>query len=305
MQSETIHFKPEELSLQKLHQTLLGTVGPRPIALASTVDSKGVPNLSPFSFFNAFGVNPTTLIFSPSRRGRDNTTKHTYENIREVPEVVINTVSYGMVQQISLASSEYSKGVNEFKKSGLTPLPSVTIAPFRVKESPVQFECKVHDIIETGDKGGAGNLVICRISMIHAKKDIYDADGEIDPHKMDLVGRLGRDFYCRASGDAVFEVEKPLKKTGIGVDALPSSVRDSRYLTGNDLGKLGNIENLPEDKEIESACKDSQVIRILESVSEHGERIARIHEYAHDLLEKGKNREALRILLCAEKHQRF
>ena len=207
-----IKIDPKNTAIPAVHQTLLGAIGPRPIAFASTVDADGNPNLSPFSFFNVFGVNPTTLIFSPSRKGRDNTTKHTYENLKEVPEVVINVVNYNMVQQTSLSSTEYPKGVNEFVKAGFTPIPSEMVIPARVKESPVQFECKVREIIETGDQGGAGNLVICEILLIHIDKSVLDDNGNIDPHKIDLVGRMGGDYYCRASGDAVFIVAKPLQK---------------------------------------------------------------------------------------------
>jgi flavin reductase (DIM6/NTAB) family NADH-FMN oxidoreductase RutF len=255
---DMIKIDPVQIPVPKLHQILLGTVAPRPIALASTIDSMGRPNLSPFSFFNVFGVNPTTLIFSPSRRSRDNTVKHTYENLKEVPEVVINMVNFAMVEQISLASSEYPKGVNEFVKAGLSPVPSERVKPFRVKESPVQFECKVRQIIETGDRGGAGNLVICEILLIHLQDSLFNEAGIIDPDKIDLVARMGGDYYCRASGDAVFMVRKPLKKLGIGIDNLPGNIRNSVYLSGNDLGKLGNIEALPAAHEIEEFMNEEQ-----------------------------------------------
>lgn len=246
-----IKIDPFQIPIPRLHQILLGTIAPRPIAFASTVDSQGRPNLSPFSFFNVFGVNPTTLVFSPSRRGRDNTVKHTYENLKEVPEVVINMVNFAMVEQVSLSSTEYPKGVNEFVKAGLTPVSSEKVKPFRVKESPVQFECSVRQIIETGDQGGAGNLIICEILLIHVQEDIFDESGSVDPDKIDLVARMGGDYYCRASGNAVFVVEKPLQKLGIGIDNLPETIRNSVYLSGNDLGRLGNIEVLPSPDEIE------------------------------------------------------
>ncbi|MDA3944475.1 MAG: flavin reductase family protein [Bacteroidetes bacterium] len=238
-------INPETFDQRKLHRLMLGSIAPRPIAFASTIDKAGNPNLSPFSFFNAFGVNPTTLIFSPSRRGRDNTTKDTFENLKEVPEVVINVVSFKMVQQMSLASSEYPKGVNEFKKSGLTALASETIRPFRVKESPVQFECTVRQIIETGDGPGAGNLIICEIKRMHIMEDVLDDQGEIDINKIDLVGRHGGDYYVRTSGDANFIVPKPLAKPGIGIDALPQKIKHHKLLSGNDLGRLGNLSSLP------------------------------------------------------------
>lgn len=288
---------PKNTPIPRVHGTLLSSIGPRPIAFASTVDKDGRPNLSPFSFFNVFGVNPTTLIFSPSRKGRDNTTKHTYENLKEVPEVVINVVNYNMVEQASLSSTEYPKGVNEFVKAGLTPIPSEKIKPSRVKESPVQFECKVREIIETGDQGGAGNLVICEILLIHVDGSVLDDKGNIDPHKIDLVGRMGGDYYCRASGDAVFIVEKPLQKLGIGIDLLPEYIKHSAYLSGNDLGKLGNIETLPSAEEIKE-FKDSksyQKIKVMLEKASDNERA--VFYYAKSLLEQSKVKEALKILM--------
>jgi flavin reductase (DIM6/NTAB) family NADH-FMN oxidoreductase RutF len=206
---EYLHFNPKELTIQKFQGLMQGAVAPRPIAFASTIDKEGNPNLSPFSFYNAFGTNPPILIFSPSRRGRDNTTKHTYENVKEVPEVVINVVNFGMVQQVSDASAEFPKGVNEFEMVGFTMQKSELVKPFRVQESPVQFECKVLQVIETCNQPAAGNLVICEILMMHVNPAILDESGRIDPHKIDLVGRLGRNYYVRASGNAIFEVAKP------------------------------------------------------------------------------------------------
>jgi flavin reductase (DIM6/NTAB) family NADH-FMN oxidoreductase RutF len=281
-----IKIDPNEIPIQKLHQTILGAVTPRPIAFASTIDKDGKPNLSPFSFYNAFGVNPTTLIFSPSRRGRDNTVKHTYENLKEVPEVVINTVTYDLVQQVNLSSTEYKKGVNEFIKSGLTPVLSEKIKPFRVKESPVQFECKVRDIIETGTGGSAANLVICEILMIHLNESILDEDGNIDPNKLDTVGRLGGDYYCRTSGSSMFKVQKPLQKLGIGIDQLPDHIKFSKSLNGNDLGKLGNIEALPTSTEINSYTKN------VEHLSEE-----KLFDLAKKYLSEDKIMEALSILM--------
>ncbi len=207
--SDYLHFDPKETSIQKFHHLMLGAIAPRPIAFASTIDQDGRPNLSPFSFFNAFGANPPIVAFSPSRRGIDNTTKHTYQNIKEVPEVVINAVSYEMVQKMSDSSADFPKGVNEFEMVGLTMLPSDLVKPFRVKESPVQFECKVIQVIETGTGPAAGNLVICEILRIHVNPSVMDDKGRIDPHKIDLVGRLGGEYYVRASGDAIFELAKP------------------------------------------------------------------------------------------------
>ena len=224
---------PKELNTKELHGYLMGSVGPRPIALASTVDEMGRPNLSPFSFFNVFSANPPIAIFSPARRSRDNGIKHTLENASETKEVVINLVSYNIVQQMSLSSSEFSKGVNEFTKSGFTPIPSDMVKPFRVKESPVQLECTIKDIISMGDEGGAGNLVICEIVKMHISDQVLDANKQIDPHKIDLVGRMGGNWYCRASGDSIFKVEKPGGKKGIGFDGLPKRILKSFILTGN------------------------------------------------------------------------
>jgi flavin reductase (DIM6/NTAB) family NADH-FMN oxidoreductase RutF len=197
------------MTVPRFHHLMLGSIAPRPIALASTIDREGRPNLSPFSFFNAFGANPPVVVFSPSRRGVNNTTKHTYENIKEVPEVVINVVTYGMAKQVSDASADFPKGVNEFEQVGFSMLPSEIVQPFRVKESPVQMECKVLQVIETGIGPAAGNLVICEILLIHVDPGIMDENGRIDPHRIDLVGRLGGDYYVRASGDALFELPKP------------------------------------------------------------------------------------------------
>ncbi|MEZ5148877.1 MAG: flavin reductase family protein [Bacteroidales bacterium] len=243
-----------------------------------------------FQFFNAFGVNPTTLIFSPSRRGRDNTTKHTYENLKEVPEVVINVVTFAMVEQTSLSSTEYPRGVNEFVKAGFTPLPSETIKPFRVKESPVQFECKVRDIIETGTGGGAANLVVCEVSLIHVDESVLDEDGKIDQHKIDLVGRMGGNFYSRSSL-GLFEVEKPLQKLGIGIDNLPEKIRFSDQLTGNELGKLGNIESLPSVEEAEAyATTNTAVAGLIGKTN--------VLNTAKELLSAGKTKEALMLLMA-------
>ena len=203
-------INPESYPVPKLHHLLLGAIGPRPIAFASTIDKQGNPNLSPFSFFNAFGVNPTTLIFSPSRRGRDNTTKDTYENVKEVPEVVINVVTREIVEKANESSAEFPRGVNEFHQSGLSMEPSEKIRPFRVRESPVQFECKVRQVIETSDRGGSANLVICEILLMHVSDEVLDAEGRIDPDKIRLVGRLGGDHYCEAFGNAIFDLKKPV-----------------------------------------------------------------------------------------------
>lgn len=278
---------PGEIPTKKLFGYLLGSVAPRPIAFASTVDKDGKPNLSPFSFFNIFGANPPILVFSPSRRGRDNTTKDTFDNVKEVPEVVINTVNYNMVNQVSLASNEFEKGVNEFIKAGFTPINSELVKPFRVQESPTQFECKVLQVIETGTGGSAGNLVICEILRVHIDESILEEGGTIDPHKADLVGRMGKDFYCRASGDAIFEVEKPGTKVGIGIDGLPKYIRNSEVLTGNDLGRLGNLPSLPTKEDILLVHENSKYLNIIDSHSTNKDEQRRaIHTFVKEYMEQ-------------------
>ncbi|HVI48874.1 MAG TPA: flavin reductase family protein [Chitinophaga sp.] len=286
---------PSEVKTGELHALLLGAIAPRPICFASTVDKDGRPNLSPFSFFNVFGSKPPTIIFSPARRVRDNTIKHTLENIYATKEVVINVVTYNIVQQTSLASCEYPVGVNEFEKAGFTALPSEKIKPFRVKESPVQMECVVREVIETGQEGGAGNLVICEPVLIHVDDSILNASGKIDPHKIDLVARMGGDYYCRASGSAVFEVPKPNTQLGIGVDALPQSVRLSHILSGNDLGKLANVHELPH---IDATFQDDHLKNIVQYYSVTPDEMEKeLHRYAKQLLEQDKVDAAWQVLL--------
>lgn len=283
---------PKEVSTVEFHQILLGAVAPRPIAFASTIDAQGNVNLSPFSFYNAFGANPPILIFSPARRVRDNTTKHTLENVREVPEVVINAVNFSMVEQMSLASTEYDKGVNEFVKAGLTEVPSSLVKPPRVLESPVSFECKVLQIIETGTEGGAGNLIVCEVVLAHIHESVLNDKGGIDVRKIDLVARLGGDWYCRASG-ALFEVEKPLVKKGIGIDQIPEAIRLSNVLTGNDLGKLGNVETLPTEAELE-AFKNSAEMQTVQQELQSLD----VHTLAKQYLAQNKVALAWKILLA-------
>ena len=237
---------PGEIQTAALHGYLLGSIGPRPICFASTIDENGQPNLSPFSFFNVFGSKPPIVVFSPARRVRDNSTKHTLQNAQLNGEVVINVVNYDLVQQVNLSSCEYPKGINEFEKAGLTAIASEFVKPFRVKESPVQLECKVLQILETGQEGGAGNLIICEVLCMHLHDEILDASGKIDPHKIDLVARMGGDYYCRASGSAVFEVAKPNMQLGMGFDALPAKIKNSHVLTGNHLGQLANCTTIPQ-----------------------------------------------------------
>lgn len=284
---------PKELSIATLFGHLTGAVGPRPIAFASTVDNKGNVNLAPFSFFNVFGANPPILVFSPSRSGRDNTTKHTLDNVLEVPETVVNMVDYKMVQQMSLASTAYAKGVNEFTKSGLTELASQTVTPPRVAESPVQFECKVIEVKALGDQGGAGNLVICEITRIHIDNAVLDEQGRIDPEKMDQVARMGGNWYSRAK-EGLFEVPKPVTQTGIGYDQIPLDIRQSTILTGNDLGMLGNVESLPTIEEIEAFVNSDIEIRSLLNTKDPEQ----IHKKAQTYLAEKNVNNAWKLLLA-------
>ncbi|MEM7085386.1 MAG: flavin reductase family protein [Bacteroidota bacterium] len=284
-----LSINPKEISTPQLHGYLLGAVAPRPICFASTVDAEGNVNLSPYSFFNVFSANPPIMIFSPARRVRDNTTKHTLENIWETKEVVINIVSHSMVQQMSLSSTEYDKGVNEFIKAGFTEIPSERIKPPRVGEAPVQFECKVKEVIALGTEGGAGNLVVAEVVQLHVDESILDKDGKIDPVKIDTVSRLGGNWYSRAKA-GLFEVEKPLRTQGIGVDALPEAVKLSTVLTGNDLGKLGNLEQLPSEKELITFRNSSEWNSAL------GEKEG--HQKARTLIASGHAQEALKWLLA-------
>lgn len=244
-----LHYEPKDLSIPEIHKLLLGGVGPRPIALVSTISEKEIFNLSPFSFFNAFGANPPMIAFSPSRRGRDASLKDTYQNLIATKECVVQAVTYSMVEQINLASTEYPSDINEFTKSGLTPIDSDLIKPKRVKESPFQMECKLVDMRSYGNKGVSANMAICEVLKIHVAEDIF-TDGIIDPQKIDLIGRMSGNFYCRASGTAIFEVEKPLQKKGIGYDQLPDFIKESHVYSANNLGKFGNTEQIPNDDEV-------------------------------------------------------
>ncbi|WP_276977168.1 flavin reductase family protein [Flavobacterium filum] len=263
-----VSISPKEISPLKLQGFLQSSVGPRPIAFASTVDQNGNPNLSPFSFFNVFSANPPILVFSPARRVRDNSIKHTLINCEATKEVVINVVNYDIVQQMSLSSTEYPEGVNEFLKSGLTMLPSEVVKPFRVAESPVQFECKVNQIISLGTEGGAGNLIICEVVKLHIDESVLDENGNIDQHKIDLVSRMGANWYSRAN-QGLFEIPKPLTTLGIGVDNIPDFIKESPIFSGNDLGMLGNVESLPTTEEINIFVKENiQVKGVLSSADE-------------------------------------
>lgn len=279
---------PARITTQELHGYLLSAVAPRPIAFASTIDKNGIANLSPFSFFNVFSANPPILIFSPARRVSNNTTKHTLENVMEVKEVVINVVNHAIVQQMSLSSTEYPKGVNEFEKAGFTMLPSAEIKPYRVAESPIQMECKVNDIIHLGKSGGAGNLIICEIVKMHIDKSVLDKNGKIDQEALDLVSRAGGSYYSRAKM-GFFEIPKPLRSLGIGVDQLPMHIKDSKVLTGNDLGKLANVEQLPLAGDVDNFAIDNPQFIGLNSLEKH--------KFARGFLENNDVITAWKVLL--------
>jgi len=281
-------IQPQDIPTARLHGYLLSSVAPRPIALASTIDAKGNPNLSPFSFFNVFSANPPILIFSPARRVRDNTTKHTFENAKVTEEVVINVVNHNIVQQTSLSSTEYGTGVNEFEKAGFTMLASEKVKPFRVKESPVQFECKIIEIKELGNEGGAGNLIICEVVCMHIDEQVLDNNGSIDQMKLDLVARAGGSFYSRAN-TSFFEIPKPISQKGIGIDQLPEDVRSSHILTGNDLGMLGNVEFLPDQNDVNKFMQDNPQFMT--------SKINEKHKFAQEFLEKNDVESAWKVLL--------
>ncbi|MGZ3811907.1 MAG: flavin reductase family protein [Mucilaginibacter sp.] len=292
----TLHTK--DLSPLELQNYLQYAIAPRPICFASTIDKAGNINLSPFSFFNLFSTNPPICVFSPSRRVRDSSTKHTLENVLEVSECVINIVNYDMVQQTSLASVEYPKGVNEFIKSGFTPIASELVKPPRVAESPVQFECVVNEVISLGTGAGAGNLVIAEIKLMHISESILDANGGIDQEKTEQVARLGGDWYCRVTKDNLFKVAKPNRNMGIGVDAIPYAIRNSNVLTGNNLGQLGNVEALPTDEQIEDYSQSPEIKDLLDAtIGDTQTRETQLHLKAKQLLDEGRVDEAWMVLL--------
>ena len=290
-----ITIDPKELTPAKLQGYLQSAIAPRPIAFASTMDKNGKPNLSPFSFFNIFSSNPPILVFSPARRVRDNTIKHTLINCEATREVVINVVNYDIVQQMSLSSTDYPEGVNEFEKAGFTALPSHFVKPFRVAESPVQFECKVNDIIALGTEGGAGNMIICEVVKIHIHEAVLDENGTIDPVKIDLVSRLGGNWYSRSNA-GLFEVEKPLSTLGIGVDAIPEFVKKSSVFNGNDLGKLGNVEALPTEEEITIFVKQNFEVKGVLSADDELKK----HQLAKEYIDKNEVLTAWKVLLAKQ-----
>ena len=292
-----ISIDPKNIEVPRLHRYLLGAIGPRPIAFASTIDSDGVSNLAPFSFFNAFSANPPILVFSPARSGRTNTTKDTYNNVKKLPEVVINVVNYELVHQMSLTSSPYPSSTDEFIKSGLTPLTSDLIKPFRIKESPVQFECHVNQVIELGNQGGAGNLIICEVLKIHISEEILDEKDMIDQHKIDLVSRMGGNWYCRADESSMFEIPKPITTCGIGYDELPQDILNSQILTANNLGQLAGIESIPNETDV-NEYKLLELSELFLSLEGHVSQLEiEIHKRAKLLLEKNNLEEAWLTLL--------
>ena len=283
-----LSIDPAKVSTAKLHSYLLSAIAPRPIAFASTIDEAGNPNLSPFSFFNVFSANPPIMIFSPARRVRNNTTKHTLENVKQVKEVVINVVNHAIVQQMSLASTEYGKGVNEFEKAGFTMLKSDLIRPFRVAESPVQFECKVNEIVELGNEGGAGNLIVCEVLKMHISDKVLANDGSIDQQKLDLVARAGGSYYSRAN-KGFFEIPKPLATLGIGFDNIPDEIKSSKTLSGNNLGMLANVESLPNQQDVDNFLKDNQQFIDIKTEEKH--------KFAKQFLANNDVKSAWKVLL--------
>lgn len=290
-----LSITPKELTPVQVQAYLQAAVGPRPIALASTIDENGNANLSPFSFFNIFSSNPPILIFSPARRVRNNTIKHTLINAEATKEVVINIVNYDIVQQISLASTEYGDGIDEFVKAGLTKVTSDVVKPFRVAESPVQLECKVNQIVPLGSEGGAGNLVICEVVKMHIHEHILNEKGVIDQAKIDLVARMGGNWYTRANA-GMFEVEKPLTTLGIGVDSIPEEIKKNNIFVGNDLGKLGNIEHIPTQNEVNAFLIENQDIKSLIAQQNKEE----IYKKAKELLDADQVLDAWKIIVSIQ-----
>ena len=292
-----LSLDPKELTVQRLHQLLLGAIGPRPIAFASTLDAQGNANLAPFSFFNVFSAKPPILVFSPARSGRTGQSKDTYNNAKAIPEVVINVVNYNMVHQMSLASSPYAPGVDEFVKAGFTALASHKVAPFRVAEAPVQFECKVQQIIELGQEGGAGNLIICEVLQMHIHESLLNEHGLIDQHKIDLVARMGADWYCRANTASMFEIKKPISTCGIGYDALPPDIKNSQVLSANDLGQLAGIEELPNETDVNEYKLIELSSLFLDLEANANALETALHHRAKELLSENQLEEAWLTLL--------
>lgn len=297
-------FNPSDLHIKDLHQYIVGAIAPRPIAFASTLDENGVANLAPYSFFNAFSSNPPILIFSSNRRVQDNTTKDTLHNVEKNKEVVINVVNYDIVRQMTIASVNYEPEISEFEKSGLTPIPSETVKPFRVKESPVQFECKVKEVITLGEHGGAGHLIICEVQRMHVRESVIDEKNRIDPNKLDLVGRLGRAYYVRASGDALFTLFQEPEQMAIGFDKLPESIRHSSILSGNEIACIASQTAFPTAEDIQKVQdEDTEIQSILQSDSGHNDMLLRdMHRYAKRAIEQEAYRYAFCVLLIADRN---
>jgi flavin reductase (DIM6/NTAB) family NADH-FMN oxidoreductase RutF len=299
-------LNPSDLHIKDLHQFIVGAIAPRPIAFASTIDENGVPNLAPYSFFNAFSSNPPILVFSSNRRVQGNTTKDTLHNVEKTGEVVINVVNYDIVKQMTIASVNYAPGVSEFEKSGLTPIPSDMVKPPRVKESPVQFECKVKEIITLGEHGGAGHLVICEVLKLHIRESVIDEKNRIDPNKLDLVGRLGRAYYVRASGDALFTLFQEPEQMALGFDKLPDSVRKSPYLSGNELACIASLTEFPTAEDVQKVLEeDDELKEILANDKGHEDMLYRdLHRYAERAIKQEANRLAFCILMIADTYHK-
>lgn len=280
-----LRIVPEETKTKDLHQFLVGSIAPRPIAFVSTVDEEGNPNLAPYSFFNAFSSNPPILVFSSNRRVLNNTTKDTLSNVMNTKEVVINVVNHDIVRQMAVTSVEFPSNINEFEKAGLNTIPSEKVRPFRVKESPVQMECKVKEIITLGDHGGAGHLILCEVVLMHIAEHVVDENNRINPHKLDLMGRLGRAYYVRASGDAIQTIVQSVTEITIGFDKLPAKIQTSTVLRGNELGMLAGIKTVPSQEAIETAKSDPSVKKLIDGTN-HTEAI---HTYIAELLKDPKN----------------
>ena len=292
---------PKALSAAEFYQYMVEAVVPRPIAFASTVDPEGRVNLSPYSFFNAVSSLPPLLIFSPVNRTRDNTSKDTLDNVRAQGEVVINLVNYALAEQMSLASASYERGVNEFAKAGLTEVPSAYVQPPRVAECPVAFECRVQQVISLGNAGGAGHLVLCEILLAHVSEAVLDEEQRIDPHRLDAIGRMGGNLYCRASGDALFEIARPGREAGMGVDRLPPSIRESEVLTGSDLARLAGIAAVPRAATQSVAAHDPAIVAVRETYADSPDFRNKLHEVAQAFLQQGEMAKAWAALLLAEK----
>ena len=291
-----ISIDPKKTPIPTLHQYIIGSIAPRPIAFVSTINEEGLTNLAPYSFFNAFSSNPPILVFSSNRKVKGNTTKDTLKNVQKNGEVVINVVTYSMVQQMALASIEYPEEVSEFDKAGFTPIASDLVKPYRVKESPVQMECKVKDIITLGEEGGAGHLVICEILRMHIKERILNDEGKIIPQNIDLVGRMGRAYYCRASGSAVFPLVRAVDKIAIGIDSLPEHIRKSEVLTGSDLGKLGGLLEMPSEKKIRMVTQLPKIKKLIMDYQDApGEYRYYLHQYVRTLIYD----DQIELALCA------